>query len=102
MGWGGGRGRSGVASGRIRAAALALLTLVVEERRELAKEYDQRSEGWPMGIYSFSVQLCLCALLLVHWLGQGIPIVRRAVYELSGMFVMAQLNARRFDKREAR
>ncbi len=55
-----------------------------------------------MGIYSFSGQLCLCALLLVHWLGQGIPIVRRAVYELSGMFVMAQLNARRFDKREAR
>jgi hypothetical protein len=79
MGWGGGRGRSGVASGRIRAAALALLTLVVEERHELAKEYDQRSEGWPMGIYSFSAQLCLCALLLVHWLGQGIPIVRRAV-----------------------
>jgi len=55
-----------------------------------------------MGIYSFSGQLCLCALLLVHWLGQRIPIVRRAVYELSGMFVMAQLNARRFDKREAR
>jgi hypothetical protein len=54
-----------------------------------------------MGIYSFSGQLCLCALL-VHWLGQGIPIVRRAVYELSGMFVMAQLNVRHFDKREAR
>ena len=52
-----------------------------------------------MGIYSFSGQLCLCALLLV---GQGIPIVRRAVYELSGMFVMAQLNVRHFDKREAR
>ena len=101
MGWGGGRGRSGV-SGRIRAAALALLTLVVEERREPAKEYDQTNEGWPMGIYSFSAQLCLRALLLVHWLGQGIPIVRRAVYELSSMFVMAQLNARRFDKREAR